>query len=117
MATPSRAANCVSTLQSRTRSEWCRAVIVRAGEHLEGLTWSASPKRPCICGRVTDEQGRPLPNVPVFAWFQSKAKGYIVLPGVSTDSAGNFDFLDLKPGGYFIWTDSSVFSPNGEVSV
>ena len=93
------------------------AVTLRAGEHLEGLTWSASPKRPCICGRVTEADGRPLPNVPVFAWFQSKAKGYMVLPGVSTDSAGNFDFLDLKPGRYFIWTNSSVFSPNGEVSV
>jgi protocatechuate 3,4-dioxygenase beta subunit len=63
------------------------AVTLRAGEHLEGLTWSASPKRPCVCGRVTDEDGRTLPNVPVFAWFQSKAKGYMVLPGVSTDSA------------------------------
>lgn len=110
------------------------AITLNAGQHLDGLTLIAAPRMPSICGRVIDEDGRPLPNVPVFATPSpnhgngpvnagSNSNGAQVAgspmvfslapPSVNTDSAGNFQFFDLRPGQYFTWTD--FMAPSGQV--
>ena len=94
-----------------------KAITLKAGQQLAGLTLASSAEQPGICGRVTDENGRPLADVPVFAWFRSHEIGELLQPGVSTDGDGNFRFLDLKKGQYFIWTDSSVMAQSGDVQV
>jgi hypothetical protein len=112
------------------------ALTLRAGQHLEGLTLLAAPRRPTICGQVTDDNGQPLSNVAVFGSLlphrvsgaglstnsdrnsnsgqAAASAGVISLgpPSVNTDSAGNFRFFDLRPGLYFIWTDFML--PSGQ---
>lgn len=94
-----------------------KAITLKAGQQLAGLTLTSSPEQPGICGGVTDENGRPLADAPVFAWFRSHEIGQLLQPGVSTDGDGNFRFLGLKKGQYFIWTDSSVMAPSGDIQV
>ena len=113
-----------------------RTITLRAGQRLAGLSLSAAPRKPSICGQISDENGQPLPNVTVFATPSAKrdngpnlgayadsnssgaegAESMIVVslapPSVSTDDAGNFRFFDLRPGRYYFWTDFMV--PNGQ---
>lgn len=111
-----------------------KAITLSAGQRLDGLTLNTFPRSPSLCGQVRDENGRPLPNVTVFAapslssgtgpglnanvnsssnTSQSAASMVVVSlgpPGVNTDSAGDFQFFDLRPGQYFLWTD--FLAPN-----
>ncbi len=114
-----------------------RAITLSAGQRLAGLTLSAAPWRPSLCGQISDENGQPLPNVSVFATpstgrrsspaagsanmdsgsggAQAAESGMVVSlapPSVRTDNAGKFRFFDLRPGSYFVWTDFLV--PNGQ---
>lgn len=112
------------------------ALTLKAGQHLDGLILNAAQKQPSLCGRVTDEGGKPVPNVSVLASasprvidsfgpiaatgtntgaVQSAAsEGVVILgpPQATTDKDGNFRFFDLKPGDYFLWTDFLV--PSGQ---
>jgi len=112
-----------------------RAITLGAGEHLKGLTLAAAPRKPSLCGQISDDNGQPLPNVTVFAApFPERGSdsglsanadrnsvgtqtGSVMVvslgpPSASTDSAGNFRFFELKPGLYSIWTDFTV--PSGQ---
>jgi hypothetical protein len=114
-----------------------KAITLSAGQRLAGLTFSAAPWRPSLCGQISDENGQPLPNVSVFATpfigrgsspaagsanTESASSGArsaesvmvvsLAPPSVRTDSAGNFQFFALRPGRYYVWTDFLV--PNGQ---
>jgi hypothetical protein len=113
-----------------------RTITLSAGQRLAGLALSAAPRRPSICGQISDENGQPLPNVTVSATPSAKrengpsvgayadsnssgaegAASVMVVslapPSVHTDDAGNFRFFDLRPGRYYFWTDFMV--PNGQ---
>jgi len=113
-----------------------RTITLSAGQRLAGLALSAAPRRPSICGQISDENGQPQPNVTVSATPSAKrengpsvrayadsnssgaegAASVMVVspapPSVSTDDAGNFRFFDLRPGRYYFWTDFMV--PNGQ---
>jgi hypothetical protein len=113
-----------------------KAITLSAGQHLAGLTLIAAPRKPILCGQITDDAGHPLPNVTVFATPSPKpdtaldlrshadnsssgtqvAKSVMVVslnpPSVRVDNSGNFRFFDLKPGLYFIWADLMV--PGGQ---
>jgi hypothetical protein len=113
-----------------------RTITLRAGQRLAGLTLSATPRKPSICGQISDRNAQPLPNVTVFAMpFAKRDNGpslgvyadsnsssaedsesamvvSLAPPSVSTDDAGNFRFFDLRPGRYYFWTDFMV--PNGQ---
>ena len=49
-----------------------RTISLSAGQRLAGLTLSATPRKPSICGQISDENGQPLPNVTVFATPSAK---------------------------------------------
>jgi Carboxypeptidase regulatory-like domain len=108
-----------------------RTITLRAGQRLAGLTLSAAPRKPSLCGQISDENGQPLPKVTVFAapsanrdnntsleaYADSNSSGAAAEsamvvslgpPNVNTDDAGNFRFFDLSPGRYYVWTDFMV---------
>jgi hypothetical protein len=111
-----------------------KAITLNAGQRLDGLTLNAFPRSPSLCGQVSDENGRPLPNVSVTAALSptrvmgpglnanansgsntslsGTSLGVVSFgsPSVNTDSAGVFQFFDLRPGQYFLWTDFTVSS-------
>lgn len=85
-------------------------IKLTAGQQLKGLELTASPRR-LICGRLTDEQGRPLANqaVGLLSYGEgpfSHGEGGVFLETVAetvyTNPAGDFRFPDRKPGAYFL---------------
>ncbi len=84
------------------------AIVLKAGQKLEKIKLTAAPKKPSLCGKVTAENGQALANMNIVAWRQTKWGGYRIPSDAVTDGAGNFQFLDLKSGRYFIWAESDA---------
>jgi len=80
-----------------------KALTLKSGQRRDGLSLAAPPEKREICGKVTDENGKPVPNVGVDVW------GYPLEPTKPmgnrsiTDSSGNYSVRDLTPGRYYAY--------------
>jgi hypothetical protein len=87
-------------------------LLVHAGENLEGLVFTVSPKAARLTGVVQDETGQPVPNAPVAMLPDPKHVDVDVhrcFP--QTDQNGGFECEGLAPGKYRIaaWRTTSGF--------
>jgi protocatechuate 3,4-dioxygenase beta subunit len=59
-----------------------------------------------IGGRLVDETGEPIANVPVYAmrqaYYQGRRRLVPLGPGMRTDDGGNYRMFGLEPGDYYV---------------
>ena len=87
-------------------------LLVHAGENLDGLVFTVSPKAARLTGVVRDETGQPVPNAPVIMLPDPKHVDFDVHRCFAqTDQNGEFDCDGLAPGKYRIaaWRTPSHF--------
>src|SRR5437667_11449881 len=87
---------------------------LRAGQNLKDLLFRLIPSA-VIAGRVTNEDGEPLPWVQVSALREVYSRGKKSLSSettVPTNDLGEYRLFDLRPGRYFVRAD---YKPNEHV--
>lgn len=87
---------------------------LRAGKNLKDLLFRLIPSA-VIAGRVTNEDGEPLPWVQVSALREVYSRGKKSLSSettVPTNDLGEYRLFDLRPGRYFVRAD---YKPNEHV--
>ncbi|MBL8624456.1 MAG: sigma-70 family RNA polymerase sigma factor [Myxococcales bacterium] len=69
--------------------------------HVDGVRLVIDPRRLAIHGRVVDEEGRPVADVPVYAWGTGVRRDrWSLAPSGVTDVDGAFAIDPLAPGAY-----------------
>lgn len=89
-------------INSRGQKADVNVVTVPAGQPLEDLTFSMLPAA-VVTGRVTDEDGDPMPSVRVEVWRKIPGKEKRESAGaVATDDKGEYRIAGLFPSQYWI---------------
>ena len=92
-----------------------QALVIKDGETRDDVN-AALVRALAVEGRVVDEHGEPMSNVPVSAHsWDGPAQGYMGRPR-TTDDRGAFRLFGLKPGQYRICAKPEVhFGPSEEI--
>lgn len=90
-------------LYRTTPHEVFSTITVNAGQHLNPINVVLT-RAVTISGRVLDEDGDPVANVPVHLLHRTWGSGLTPLsgPGVFTDESGNYRIPGLSPGRYYL---------------
>ena len=79
-------------------------LLFSSGQEIKELVFKLSPSA-VIAGRVTDDEGEPIPNVTVMAlrtMYQRGRKQFAPLGAAQTNDVGEFRIASLKSGRYIV---------------
>jgi protocatechuate 3,4-dioxygenase beta subunit len=80
------------------------ALLFSAGQQIKELTFKLAPSS-VISGKVLDEDGKGIPNVPVMALrtvYQRGKKQFVPLGAVATNDVGEYRVANLGAGKYLV---------------
>lgn len=90
-----------------------RILKLAAGQSLTGLRYSLQPQA-ILTGRVLDDEGDPVQGVPVallrYRFFRGSYHLTSNMRPQQTNDRGEFRFIDLQPGRYYLQADAQRFT-------